>query len=171
VRILIHKLTDERYALEIVRDGGARERVECETRSTLRHDLLHYATESEAKLDGGFWGLVARGKTLADMNDRTGMALAAEWPELMEVERVVGALHGLDGGRSAEAVVGALRTYCTALGETMPAWLTPALVAAVAERMRELTGRWRATPFGRAMELAWPPERADRGARAADLPA
>lgn len=47
---------------------GARP-VACETRSYLVHDLLHYAVESEAGLSGGFWGNLARGKTLADMND------------------------------------------------------------------------------------------------------
>jgi hypothetical protein len=46
VRIAFRKISDERHALAIVRDDGAREEIECETRSYLRHDFLHYAVES-----------------------------------------------------------------------------------------------------------------------------
>ena len=48
MRIGFRKLTDERHELAIVRDGGAREAVECETKSLLVHDFLHYAVELEA---------------------------------------------------------------------------------------------------------------------------
>ena len=48
MRILFHKLSDDRHRLAIERTPGAREEVECETRSYLVHDLLHYAVESEA---------------------------------------------------------------------------------------------------------------------------
>ena len=58
VRLSFVKMTDERHALEVVRDDGRRERVECETRSYLMHDLLHFAVESEA---GGLWGRLAAG--------------------------------------------------------------------------------------------------------------
>ena len=84
MKIAFHKIDAERHALVIER-GGRTERVECETRSYLVHDLLHYAVESEAGLDGGFWGHLARGKTLADMNDRTGKALAGQAPELLDL--------------------------------------------------------------------------------------
>ena len=36
----------------------------------LVHDLLHYAAEQEAGVQTGFWGTLASGRTLADMNDR-----------------------------------------------------------------------------------------------------
>ena len=56
MRILLHKISDDRHTLEIVRADGRRERVDCETRSYLQHDLLHYAVETEASLAAGFWG-------------------------------------------------------------------------------------------------------------------
>jgi hypothetical protein len=59
LRIAFHKISGQRHALEIVRAGGRRERVECETRSYLTHDLLHYAVEAEACLQDGFWGRLA----------------------------------------------------------------------------------------------------------------
>jgi hypothetical protein len=46
--------------------------------------------------------------------------------------------------------------YLDLFDERAPRWFTQAFVAAVRERMRRLTGRWKATPFGEAMELAFP---------------
>ena len=108
MRIVFRKISDERHTLEIVRDDGRREEVECETRSLLVHDLLHLAVESEAKVTGGFWGNLAKGRTLADMNDRTGKAMAAEAPEMAVIERLVGSLSGAVKGRTAAEMVAAL---------------------------------------------------------------
>ena len=156
MRILFHKISDERHALEIVRPDGSRDREECETRSFLVHDLLHYTVESEARLQGGFWGNLGKGKTLSDMNDRTGRAMAEASREMAEIERLVGSLSGAVKGKSAKQMVQALETYAVALGTTNPAWLTEALVVSVQERMRQLLGRWKATPYGETMELDWP---------------
>jgi hypothetical protein len=147
VRILFRKISDERHVLEIVRGDGRREHVDCETRSYLVHDLLHYAVESEASLQGGFWGNLEKGKTLADMNDRTGRAMEREAPEMAVIERLVGSLSGAVKGRSAAEMVAALERYAAALGSTNPDWLTEAFVLAVQERMRQLMGHWRATPY------------------------
>ena len=99
MRVLLHKISDERHALEIVREDGRRERVDCETRSYLQHDLLHYAAETEASLSGGFWGSLARGRTLAEMNDRTPIEGTSE---MMVIEKVVGALSGMMKGQTPE---------------------------------------------------------------------
>ncbi len=155
MRIIFAKLSDDRHTLEIVREGGARERVECETRSYLTHDLLHYAVEREAGLQGGFWGLLAQGKSLADMNDRTGAAMNGQAPDLAAIEQVVGALSGTVKGRSAADLVAGMRRFAESLETAMPEWLTEELVRGVEERMRQLLGRWRATPFGAVMELGW----------------
>jgi len=156
MRILFHKLNDDRHALELVREDGQRERVECETRSYLEHDLLHYAAEAEAGLDGGFWGSLARGTTLAAMNDRSSPAYPTE--EGMVIEQVVGVLSGLLKGRPPPELVAGFQRYADALGHTPPPWLTIPCVEAVQARMRRLLGHWRATPFGHTMELRWPPE-------------
>jgi hypothetical protein len=156
MRILLEKLTDERHRLAIERAPGVREAVECETRSYLLHDLLHYAVESEARLATGFWGNLAAGKTLADMNDRTGAAMQDAAPAMGAIEQIVGALHGSTKGIAAGELVAGVRRFAASLGATMPDWLTEAFVVAVQERMRRLQGHWRSTPFGGVMELPWP---------------
>ncbi len=155
MRIALRKLSDERHVLAIDRGDGRREELELETRSCLAHDLLHFAVESEARLPGGFWGNLARGITLADMNDRTGVALGAAGPELAAIEQVVGALSGTLKGRSAADLVDGMRRAAASLGATPPGWLTEPFVEAVIERARRLMGHWRATPCGGSMELAW----------------
>jgi len=154
VRVSFVKLTDERHALEIVRDGGLRECVECETRSYLMHDLLHFAVESEGKLGGGFWGRLAAGTTLAEMNDRE-KPMGVESGELAAIEQLVGALHGATKGRSAAELVAGMRRFAEALGSPLPDWLTEEFVTRVKERLRHLVGHWKATPYGGSMDLEW----------------
>jgi hypothetical protein len=156
VRILFEKISAERHRLVIERAPGTREAVECETRSYLVHDLLHYAVESEAKLRTGFWGNLAAGKTLANMNDRTGAAMKDAAPDMGAIEQIVGALHGSTKEIPAGELVAGLRRFAASVGATMPDWLTEPFVVAVQERMRRLQGHWRATPFGGVMELPWP---------------
>jgi hypothetical protein len=152
MRIGFRKLSDERHALTISRDQGSWETVECETRSYLTHDLLHYAVEAEVGVQSGFWGRLAAGATLAEMNDRT----RSMSHEMAAIEQAVGALTASVKGRSAAEVVAGMNRFASALGTTMPSWLDEELVLAVQERMRQLVGRWNATPRGSALELTWP---------------
>lgn len=159
VKISLRRISDERHELALVKggDGNGRDAVPCETRSMLRHDLLHYAVEAEAGLEQGFWGNLARGKTLADMNDRTGVALGDAGPELAAIERLVGALDGAAKGRPAEEVVAAIQRFDETSGLSTPPWLTVDLVLRVQERMRRLLGEWKAIRVGESMQLTWPP--------------
>ena len=157
MRIIFQKISDDRHVLKIVRDDERSEEVECETRSYLTHDLLHYAVEGEAGIDRGFWGNLAGGKTLVQMNDRTGASLQADAPELMAIERVVGALSAIAKGTSASVLFPRLRGSFASADITVPEWLTEGFVSAVQERMRRLLGHWKATPCGASMQLPWPP--------------
>jgi hypothetical protein len=157
LRISFRKITDDRHVLEVTRADGRTESVECETRSYFLHDLLHYAVESEARLRAGFWGNLAAGKTLAQMNDRSGAGVADVAREMGAIERLVGAMHMTTKGRSSREIVGGVRRFYESIGEEAPAWLTEALVDAVHERMRRMQGAWRATPRGGRLELSFPP--------------
>ncbi len=158
MRIAFRKIDEASHVLEVTRADGATESVQCETRSYLVHDLLHYAVESEARLRGGFWGYLAAGKSLAQMNDRTGEEMADVAGEMGAIERIVGAMHLTTKGRSSREIVAGLLRFYESIGEEAPAWVTEALVDAVQERMRRLQGQWRATPRGGRMELSFPPE-------------
>src|SRR5262245_53224785 len=103
MQIRLRKLSNARHALELIGPGARRERIECETRSFLRHDLLHYALERDAGLECGVWGRLAGGLSLAELNDRgdaPGPPPALQG-ELGAVEQAVGALQGALGGIAA----------------------------------------------------------------------
>jgi hypothetical protein len=139
------RLSPTHHRFEAIRDDGTREVREFETRSLLLHDFVHLALESEGQLTAGFYGTLAR-----------GAAYDAPRPdsEAMAIEAVVGPLQGaLKGEVDADAFVSGLRAMRASIGERLPAWLTPDLIARALERLRQLQGQWRATPFGETMEV------------------
>ena len=71
------------------------------------------------------------------------------------IEKMVGVLSGATKGQSAHQILAGLQRYAEATESPLPPWVTERFVEAVQERMRRLVGRWKATPFGGAMELAW----------------
>jgi hypothetical protein len=158
MRILLRKLPGPRHELAIVRPDGRRESLLCETRSTLMHDFIHYAVEGAARIESGFWGRLAAGRTLAEMNDRAGLPSADEAAEMATVEQFVGALSGATKGVAAAELVAGIARYAAGTRAAMPPWLTEAVVVEAQERLRRLAGAWRATPPGAAVELDWPPD-------------
>lgn len=155
MRIRLTRLGPQRHALEVERDGR-RERVELETRSTLVHDLTHLAVEEAAGIEHGFFGSLAAGQSFAELAD--GMAGGRpRYPDaMMEVERAVAVLQHLARADEEPAAVHARIVASLAAQDAVPpAWFTVELVTAVRERLRQLLGHWRATPFGQTLELEW----------------
>lgn len=152
MRLRFTRLDDERHALEVERDGQV-QRARLETRSTLAHDLTHLAVESCARVEDGFFVALARGETLAQL---AATAAADQSAARMEVERVVAVLQGLAKADQEPSDLHARVLASLALqGQRPAAWFTPELVACVRARLRELLGRWRATPCGAALDLDW----------------
>jgi hypothetical protein len=144
----------DRHRFEYRLPSGEGEALELETHSTLHHDLLHYAVETEAGLRGSFYGLLAKVGGYAELVVNGGAALGGE---VAITEALVGALtpalraEDLDDG----TFIMEFNEYIGLLDARPPRWLTLAFIGAVRERMRQLEGRWRATPFGETMELSF----------------
>jgi hypothetical protein len=156
MRIRLTKLNDARHALEIERDDGRRERVELETRSTLLHDLTHFAVEEAAGLDAGFFGSLAAGKTLAELAQGAAEGMGQYAGEALQIERTVAVLQRMPKtGEGPGAAHDRITAMLAVQGERPPAWFTLELVTGVHDRMRRLLGHWMATPYGSAMELDW----------------
>ncbi len=149
------RVSADRHRLEYLSPDGTGEAFELETRGLLVHDLLHFAVETEAGLRGSFYGLLAKVGGYAELSVGGGAALGGE---IAITERVVGALTGALQAEDldADAFVEQARDYLNIYDERAPRWFTPTLVLAVRERMRQLEGRWRATPFGETLELRFP---------------
>jgi hypothetical protein len=150
------RLTNDRHRFEIVRDDGTSEAHDLETRSTLAHDLAHYAVEVEGGLSRSFYGRLAGGMTYAELTN-----MAPEGPEAMETERVVVMLQDAfktadRGAPDPERTLLRLSSVFAAVGDERPPWLTADLLARIIERLRRVQGEWRATPFHTPLELRFP---------------
>ena len=154
MRIRLTKISDQRHALALVRADGSRETVELVTREALFHDLLHFAVESTLPTRDGFWGTLASGKTMTDLNDRTGESVQQNADTLYRVERIVGVMSSVVG-MPADQAFARLAWFSETQGQKPPEWCTPTFVAEVCELMRQLQGRWRATPYGESMTITW----------------
>jgi hypothetical protein len=149
------RLSPTHHRFEYRRADGTGETVQMETRGLLFHDLLHYAVESEADLRGSFYGILGKIGGYEELSVAGGGALGGE---IAITERVVGALTGalradeLDDAAFVAQAIECLDVY----DERAPRWFTPTFVATVRERMRQLLGRWEATPAGETLELRFP---------------
>ncbi|MBS0411163.1 MAG: hypothetical protein JSR86_14690 [Proteobacteria bacterium] len=150
------RITPDRHRFAYRRPDGTGEAIEMETSSLLQHDLLHLAVESEAGLRGSFYGLLAKVGGYEELRVAGGAALGGE---IAITERVVGALTGAlaQAELDDEAFVAQVRDFLDLYDERAPRWLTGEFVTAVRERMRQLEGRWKATPFGQTMTLDFDP--------------
>jgi hypothetical protein len=142
VRIAFSKISDERHAVTITRADGTSESVEVETREFLRHDLAHFAIESELPIRKGYWGCVASGASLSGEGVGGGDAQLAE-----SLAGPIQTLFRTEAGPEA---------YTELLGRFSRAGGSQDLAARVHERVRQLRGHWKATPYGSQMELVWP---------------
>lgn len=149
------RLSPTHHQFEYRRPDGSGETIEMETRSFLGHDLVHYAVESEAGLRGSFYGLLAKIGGYEELTVNGGAALGGE---VAITERIVGALQDAlkDEALEAGAFAAAMADYLELYDERPPRWLTHEFVTRVRERLRQLNGRWNATPFGETMELTFP---------------
>jgi hypothetical protein len=156
MRIALTKVSDDAHRLALTHDDGWHESVELASRSFLWHDFLHYAVETNAGLRQSFWGLLASGKTLAELHDAMGDC-ARPAAEAMITEAVVGVMTNVvRQDIPPDAAIEGLGRLFEAQGRDMPVWFTAVFVERVCEHMRRLMGEWRALPYGREMQLAFP---------------
>lgn len=155
MRIFLKRLDEKRHRLDIERDDGSRDGIDLETKSTLIHDLLHFAVETEAGLKDGFWGSLAAGRTFAQLGGDAEEGMRGASDELALIERIVGAMSGSVKGASATRMMEGFRNFALAQDAPLPAWLDEDFIARVQERMRQLLGHWNGTPFADKMSLEW----------------
>ena len=149
------RISADEHRFKYLRPDGTGEAFDLDSDGVLFHDLLHFAVETEGGLQGSFYGLLAKVGGYAELSVGGGGALGGE---IAITERVVGALTGAlkTEDLDADVVLDQARADFALIGERAPRWLTAELVARVCERMRDLDGRWRATPVGDTMELRFP---------------
>lgn len=151
--VRLKRLSPIHHEFAYVREDGSGEAVSLETKTLLFHDLLHFAVETEAGLGDSFYGKLTAGRSLAEL--KAG-AMEMQAGEAAVTERAIGALTGaISSGSPADQATTAYRRLEEAMGGPPPAWFDAPFVERVRERMRRLTGEWKATPFGETMTLTF----------------
>jgi len=114
----------------------------------LVHDLVHYAVEMEVPFREGFYGLLAKGKCLSELNDQ-----AQPWPtgtEIAAAESLVGPLQTMLKGPFDPEVA---RSKFDMFSDNPP---SVELLTRIGNRFRAVHGKYLATRFGETLELDWP---------------
>ncbi|MEM7099007.1 MAG: hypothetical protein AAF541_12170 [Pseudomonadota bacterium] len=141
--IQFHKISDEAHTITVTRSDRTISVKSLNSRSFLFHDLAHFVLEIEIPLKSGFWGSVADGADLDSAN--------CDGADLLTAERIAGPFQtlvkNLAPASSYQHVLDGALTDCTH---------TDKLASAIHERVRQVRGMWRATPYGDKMELTWP---------------
>ena len=122
-----------------------------------RHDLTHYAVETELGLARAFYGLVAEGWDLTDFA-RPGAA-AKLTPEAGMAELLVGFLDAerASGSRwSADDFQDKVRIYFATRGGETALALDEEALSRIRSTRRALFDRWDALPAGETLELNFP---------------
>jgi hypothetical protein len=159
MQVIFTKTNHVSHTLTLIRDDGSREVASgLETRSYLRHDLMHYVVEKEAGLAGSFYGAIEKGKGFDET--RPGERIDAMNREMAIVgeggltEMVVATLQGAHREDfDAGAIMSGLPEYLKVQGFDMPPYLTRSFIEKVAKEFRFLLRRYESMPTGQAMAL------------------
>ncbi|MBX4210679.1 hypothetical protein KW783_01780 [Candidatus Parcubacteria bacterium] len=99
------KISPTHHEFEYIRPDGSGEKVKLESKTFLLHDFIHYAIESEAKLENSFYGLLAKGAKISDLSDGTEVSVQKFGDEIEITERVTGAINGVIKGEATPGTI------------------------------------------------------------------
>ncbi len=130
--------------LDVVREDGSAERIDCPKQGIIPHDMVHFAVESV---------LATRG-FLSSLADGTPATFRPGGEAAEAVERLVEVIQAEAWSGPAEAsdLIALYELACEARGHAA----TPvdvAAITAIRSRMAELTGKWQATAIGDSVTL------------------
>ena len=148
--IRLHKISPHRHLLEVVGDAASTR--ELDTRSFLRHDLMHWCVERRASIDGALFGKLGRGEPLGATSMPAGDASAGT--PLHGTEMLVGMMQGAElRGADPDEFVPTAREWFALQGQPVPPFFDAAFVRNVLADYRRLYGQWQSLRIGGVMEL------------------
>lgn len=147
MQVRFHKLSDKEHGFSVVRADGSTLEARLDSRSYLIHDFSHFAVEQQAGLTDGFYGALAGGASFADLRNDV-VALPPDH-QRWRAERLAAPFQTLWSARDDAGFADRCAWYC---GQCH---VDDAFLVGALERMRRLTGHWKATPWGGVMEVVW----------------
>lgn len=136
----LQKLTPARHLLLVQRQDGTTTRDELDSRSFVRHDLMHWCFENRAGITDAFLG---QGAT---------PATASQTYAVTEV--LVGMLQGVAGRDvDPQQFVDRAAAYLPTQGHSLPAFVDAEFVRAVLAHWQRLYRQWQSLRVGGVLEL------------------
>lgn len=140
MRFRLQKLTPQRHLLEVQRDDGTTTRDELDSRSFVRHDLMHWCVETRAGITDAFLG--------------QGAAPATDSPAYAVTEVLVGMLQGVaERDVDPQRFVARAAEYLPSQGHALPPFVDAAFVRDVLAHWRRLHRQWQSLRVGGILEL------------------
>ncbi|MEZ4699730.1 MAG: hypothetical protein R2834_05330 [Rhodothermales bacterium] len=153
--IVFLKGRDKRHTLSCIRDDGSKTWTSIQNVFGPLHDIGHYAVESVLGFDGGFYGLLAQGRSIQEFEETADRSWIG--PQGLQSEAVVMALqYELAGVLPYADFLEAVRASCAGTGVPMPAGLNPAIHEVILSRYRALLDDWEAVAPGETLTLQFP---------------
>ena len=147
MEIRFRKVSDQAHEVSVLRADGTSERKTLSSRSFLFHDLAHFVLESQVPIRNGFWGAIAGGCSI--------FAADLESPALMQAERMAGPLQILIRDNACR------ERYAELMSRYLNEDVADRAADQIYDLVREIRGRWMATPRGGDMCLLWKEEEDD----------
>lgn len=158
MQVIFQKTSHATHGLLCVRDDGTKAEVTAlESKSYLRHDLMHYCVEKHAGLMQSFFGLLATGKNFEELRAMDEMPKEGAGEAYM-TERIVAMLQGSHHEEAfhADQTFTRIADSFSLQDEVPPPYFTESFVSSAVSEFRFLLKRWDSLPTGEQMELIFP---------------
>lgn len=151
MQIALTKINPNEYKLSLTRVDKTTDQAILDYRSFLKHDLVHFVFENNAGEMNGFYGLLAKGKSLKDLSPQNMKENETELSQLMVVESIVGPLQGslTSGAIDFEQLLSYLKLNKLAI----PSYLNKSLLDSVLREVQVLFNRFERMNIGDSIEL------------------
>jgi hypothetical protein len=159
MRILLQKISHERHGLACMReDGSQAEAQSLESKSYLRHDLMHYCVEKHAGLAHSFFGSVAAGKDFDELRQSEEQEGQDGVGEASMTERIVARLQSSHHEEAfhADQTFARIMDSFALQDAAPPAYFTESFVSTAVSEFRYLLKRWNSMKTGETLELLFP---------------
>jgi hypothetical protein len=157
MRVVFTKTSHQRHDVTCVREDGTRAVASnLESRSLLRHDLMHYVIEKQAGLMDTFYGPIARGRTFTDLRTEDGVQMSSD-TEGGITEKVVAMMQSTHQDSFNPDVC--LAMMCSGFenaGSQLPNYVSVAFISKASSEFRFLLKQWNGLQTGKTLELEFP---------------
>ena len=163
--ITITKGSDRDW-LHISRPDGTEDKSTFPKKGMIPHDIVHYIVEQELAFLGGFWGYVANGTAISDIQEiakNAGHASSkrAEIPEqhvieLLQAERIVECFEAdqWSSGTDYDTFRDVIEAACASSHVPAPK-IDDLRIEKIRAQISEFTAKWTTTPVGDMVQITW----------------